>query len=257
MTTYTIPLCRQNSLVALAIAVLFTFTGALSAYGQAQEGAGQRESIPDLNRWNVQLSTGTYMGVTGGGATPFFGSLGSRSRFYNPTFGLDVEYMPSIFLGLKAGYVYSVLENRDGFSSYKNNYQMFSLGVNFYLFKLFDISYPLDRINPYVTMRTGYSKSSLSELRDRSDRSAFHGHYGLGVGSRFRINDRVDATAAYHYTFYNPAIRLDGQNRSGLYETQRLAGFTIGLSVKIGSTSRPSARWFTRPRHSAPNIIFI
>ncbi len=88
--------------------------------------------------------------------------------------------MPSIFLGLKAGYVYSVLENRDGHSSYKNDYQMFSLGVNFYLLKLIDVPYPLDRINPYVTMRAGYSKSSLSALRDRGDRSGFHGHYGLG-----------------------------------------------------------------------------
>lgn len=237
--------------VLLLLAAITTLPAA------AQETLDRRQTLPELNRWNVQLNTGTYMGAIGRGLTPYTGSLSSISRYFNPTVSVDVEYMVSLNVGLKASYVYSALENRGGASPFRNDYQMFNVGVNFYLFKLFDVTFLTDRINPYITMRTGYSRSSLSNLRNRSDRSGFHGHYGLGAGTRYRINDRIDATAAYYYTFYNPAIRVDGQSGSGLYETQRLAGITIGLSVKLGNTSRPSARWFKRSRVAVPNVIFI
>lgn len=240
------------------VAVVLILLAAITTLPAAAQGTlGNRESLPELNRWNVQLNTGTYMGAIGRGLTPYTGSLSSISRYYNPTISVDLEYMVSLNVGLKASYVYSALESRSGASPFKNDYQMFNVGVNFYLFKLFDVTFLTDRFNPYVTMRTGYSRSSLSNLRNRSDRSGFHGHYGLGAGTRYRINDRIDASATYYYTFYNPAVRVDGQSGSGLYETQRLAGFTIGLSVKLGSTSRPSARWFNRPRVAVPNVIYI
>ncbi len=238
----------------LVLATLIIVTGNMPAPAQ-QSGS---DAMPELNRWNVQLNTGTYMGAIGRGLTPYTGSLASASRYYNPTFSVDLEYMVSLNVGLKASYVYSSIENRTGASPFKNQYQMFNLGVNFYLFKLFDVTFLTESLNPYVTLRTGYSRSSLSNLRDRSDRSNFHGHYGLGAGTRYRINDRIDATATYYYTFYNPAIRIDGQGRSGLYETQRLAGVKIGISVKLGSSDRQSARWFRRARQAgAPNLIFI
>lgn len=246
---------RNTSLAAIVMGAVLLLATSFTASAQQ---TGQRETLPELNRFNVQVNTGTYMGAIGRGLTPYSGSLGSTSRYYNPTFSVDVEYMVSLNVGLKASYVYSTLESRSGASPFKNDYQMFNLGVNFYLFKLFDVTFLTDNINPYVTMRTGYSRSSLSNLRGQSDRSGFHGHYGLGAGTRYRINDRIDATATYYYTFYNPAIRVDGQSRSGLYETQRLAGFKIGLSVKLGSSDRQSARWFRRARHAgSPNLIFI
>ncbi len=246
---------RNIPQVATIMAVLFLLAVNFPAYAQQ---TSQRDALPELNRLNVQVNTGTYMGAIGRGLTPYTGSLNSTSRYYNPTFSVDVEYMVSLNVGLKASYVYSALESRSGASPFKNDYQMFNLGVNFYLFKLFDVTFLTDSINPYVTMRTGYSRSSLSNLRGRSDKSGFHGHYGLGAGTRYRINDRIDASAAYYYTFYNPAIRVDGQSRSGLYETQRLAGFKIGLSIKLGSSDRQSARWFRRARHAGtPNLIFI
>ncbi len=246
---------RNTSLAAIFMAAVVLFAANFTANAQQ---TGQREAMPELNRWNVQLNTGTYMGAIGRGLTPYTGSMQSISRYYNPTFSVDVEYMVSLNVGLKASYVYSVLESRSGASPFKNDYQMFNLGVNFYLFKLFDVTFLTDSINPYVTMRTGYSRSSLSNVRGRSDGSGFHGHYGLGAGTRYRINDRIDASATYYYTFYNPAVRVDGQSRSGLYETQRLAGFKIGLSIKLGSSDRQSARWFRRVRHAgSPNLIFI
>ncbi len=254
MMSFNTTICRRKSPAVIALAILILFTGSMSVMAQQ---SGSQEPLPELNRWNVQVNTGTYMGAIGRGLTPYTGSLGSVSRYYNPTFSVDAEYMVSLNVGLKASYVFSSIENRDGAASFKNDYQMFNLGVNLYLFKLFDANFLTDRLNPYVTMRTGYSKSNLSNLRNRSDRSGWHGHYGLGAGTRYRINDRIDATATYYYTFYNPAIRVDGQTRSGLYETQRLAGFKLGISVKLGSSDRQSARWFRRARHASPNLIFI
>ena len=252
-TTNTTPR-RRTWVPAITMAALILFTGNLTALAQQ---SGQQEHLPELNRWNVQISTGTYMGAVGRGLTPYSGSLNSTSRYFNPTFAVDVEYMVSLNVGLKASYVHSNIENRSGAASFRNEYQMFNLGVNFYLFKLFDVTFLTESLNPYVTMRTGYSRSSLSNLSNRSDRSGFHGHYGLGAGTRYRINDRIDASATYYYTFYNPAIRLDGQSRSGLYETQRLAGFKVGISIKLGSSDRQSARWFRRTRQASQNLIFI
>jgi hypothetical protein len=253
MTTQSTP-NRRSWLPVIAIAALFLFTANMTALAQQTE---QRNSLPELNRWNVQFNTGTFMGVTGSGLTPYTGSLASRSRYYNPTFGLELEYMVSLNIGIKATYLFSTIENKSGAAPFKNDFRMYDLGINIYLFKLFDVTFISERINPYITLRSGYTWSNLSNLRDRRDIERRNGHYGLGAGSRFRINDRMDATATYYHTFYNPGVHVDGQSRSGAYETQRLAGFKVGISVKLGSSDRQSARWFRRPRQTSQNLIFI
>ena len=210
---------RNIPQVATIMAVLFLLAVNFPAYAQQ---TSQRDALPELNRWNVQLNTGTYMGVTGAGLTPYTGSLASKSRYYNPTFRFEVEYMPSLNVGVKAAYLFSAIENKSGASPFKNNYRMFDLGINFYLFKLFDVTFITERINPYITVRSGYTWNNLSEMRDRSDYSTRNGHYGLGAGTLYPINDRIDATISYHHTFYNPGVNVDGQRTSGSYETQRL-----------------------------------
>jgi len=252
--TSKIPHFRHNSLAAIAMAALMLFSASFTAHAQQ---AGHRDALPDLNRWNVQIVTGTYMGVTGAGLTPYTGSLASKSRYFNPTFRFGVEYMPSLNIGIKAAYLFSTIENKCGASPFRNNYRMFDLGVNIYLFKLFDVTFLTERINPYITLRSGYTWNDLSDMRERSDYSSRNGHYGLGAGTLYRINDRIDATISYHHTFYNPGVNVDGQRTSGSYETQRLAGFMIGISVNLGSSDRQSARWFRRVRQGPQNLIFI
>lgn len=221
---------------------------------------GQISEAPDLRNWSVQVHGGSYLSNINLRFTPFTGSTGIPSRVFNPAVGAEIEYMFSPSLALKAGFIYSDIRSDLVSNPYRNEYQSASLALNIYLLKLFESRLPFGRVNPYLSLRAGQTRASYSEVRNKEPRTGTAGHYGYALGARIYLTDRFDLTALYHYTYYNPAVQIDGgPSGRGQFENDRVVGLLLGVSLKLGGSDRPHARWHPRARRAgvSDRVIFI
>lgn len=248
----------MNRIEIFVIVCLTTLSMALAPVSFAQPG--QISEAPDLRSWSVQVHGGSYLSNINLRFTPFTGSTGIPTKVFNPAIGAEVEYMFSPSLALKAGFMYTDLKSDLPGYPYRNEYQSYSLAANIYLLKLFESRLPFGRVNPYLSLRMGQTRNSFSEVRNREPRSETAGHYGYALGSRIYLTDRFDLTVLYHYTYYNPAVRIDGgPSGRGQFENDRVVGLLFGVSFKLGGSDRPHARWHPRARRAgvSDRIIFI
>lgn len=216
----------------------------------AQAGEGYE---PDLRKWTLQINAGSFMGNTSLDATPFMGTLGSETRIFNPAFGASLEYALSTSFSLSANYYFSLIENDSGSEAFENQYHSLGIGLNLYLAELLQFHRVNHRFNPYASVILGHSYNNLSGMDALPDDSYWFGHYGFGLGARINLGERVDWNLGYQYKMFNFPGIIDGGVAfpgSGVMGSDRLAGFTTGLSIKLGSTSRPHSVWYTQARQT-------
>ncbi len=217
--------------------------------GIPQTFAQQSSNIdPEFRKWSLQIHGNTYMGNTSFDVSPFTGVLGSESRIFNPGFGAALEYALTPSFTVKTEYNFSVIENDSDYPDYKNQYQSINLGLNVYFLELFELYRLSSWFNPNVSLFLGHSHNSLSNMENRDDDSYWFGHYGFGLGTRFKLSETLDWTLGYQYKVFNYDGTIDGgvaASQRELMGSDRLAGFTTGISIKFGNTSRHHATWYS------------
>ena len=201
---------------------------------------------PDLRKWSINLYGGTFLARTDMNITPFTGSAGSRTRYLNPSFGADLEYMAAPALGLSLRYDYSMIENDEDFDSFELTMQSVTAGVNFYPMNVMRSGESRPWFNPYISAHIGQTMSDWSGIDGVEDDDAQHGNYGFGLGAKIRLGSRLDWILDYQYRYFNPGHEIDGgAGTGGSFESDRLAGLTTGFSIKFGSSDRNHSRWYS------------
>lgn len=197
---------------------------------------------PERNKLSIQLYGGSYIARTNLGITPFTGAIGVNTRYFNPSFGADIEYMPISTLGIKGMYNYTIIEGDD--VSFKNTYHSISGGVNLYLRNIMLPERETSRFSPYLSLIIGQSKHDWDGAS-----SEWSGHYGYGLGTKIQLGGRIDWLLNYQYKYFNPGASVAGVGVNS-FERDRLASLMTGLSVKFGSSSNPHARWYSPVAHT-------
>lgn len=234
-----------NNMLSLTLSILI----GLLLLAPAETKAQNNERIPpkpELRKWSIQLHGGTFMARTDLKVTPFTGSTGVKTRYINPSFGGGIEYMFAPALGIMVQANYALLENDSDGLAYENSYLSVSGGANLYLLNLIHPEHDSWWFNPYASAFIGMSQSKWSGRANLNDLTSRHGHYGFGLGAVIRLGSVLDWTLSYQYQMFNPGYDLDGfSNVTGSYDSDRLVGFTTGLSFKIGHSGRSHARWYS------------
>jgi hypothetical protein len=196
------------------------------------------QDIPDYNKWGVDIGLSSYMGKKSDVWSPFTGQLDVPSGYATPGFQANVRYYLSPAFSLQGGVEYFRLTD-DGESArtFSNDLVNVTARANVYLGRLFELGG--QTWSPNFHFGFGRAYGSLSDVPGQQDMDTDTGNYYFGYGVRRQISNLVDIYGEYSYHIFTRS-NIDGLE----FDSDRLGRFTVGVSFKLGSKSRPHAEWY-------------
>ena len=196
------------------------------------------QDAPEYNKWGVDIGLSSFMGKKSDTWSPFTGQLDVESGYFTPGFQANIRYYLSPAFSIQGGIDYTKLTD-DGESNrtFSNDIINLTARANVYLGRLFEFGNP--NWSPNFHFGFGRAYGSLTDVTGQQDMDVDAGNYYFGYGIRRKISDRIDLYGEYSYHVFTKSV-MDGFE----FDSDRLGRMTVGISFKLGSSSRPHAEWY-------------
>lgn len=196
------------------------------------------QDIPEYNKWGIDLGLSSHMGKKSDTWSPFTGQLDVESGYFTPGIQANVRYYLSPAFSIQGGVDYFKLTD-DGESTrtFSNDIVNLTARANVYLGRLFELGN--QNWSPNIHFGFGRAYGSLSDVAGQPDMDVDAGNYYFGYGLRRNISNRIDIYGEYSYHVFTTSV-MDGLE----FDSDRLGRLTVGVSFKLGKSSRPHAEWY-------------